>query len=214
MGYFDRIMALAAQGNMSEVRSLLRRNVYTSEQRHLLLISWAFEGNHELCELVLANTPPGTEPVRANRNRSRALGLAAEQGHMQVAQLLLSQAEHPAEADADNDIDDYGEHSPLCLAAEAGHLAMCELLLGQAVHPARADALDSEALILAAAHGHLAVCKLLLSQAEHPAQANADDHAALRQAELEGFSEVCSLLRASYTFGENGGNGGNGMEPL
>lgn len=88
--------------------------------------------------------------------KSRALQMAATNGHVDVCRLLLGWPSHPARASA-------RESLALITAAENGHQDVCRILLSQTHYPALLDAQNSLALKGATKNKHKNVCRFLIS---------------------------------------------------
>ena len=174
---------LASVKTWEELQALLLVRLF---QRGVAMMRAVHSGRVGVVERLLS-----LNLVHADACDSCALVMAANEGNVEMCELLLAAPQHPAQADADNS-------SALFLAAVNGHFAVCELLLAAPQHPAQADADDSKALVFAAGHGHIAVCELLLAAPQHPAHASARDNMAMALAAAHGHIAVCELLQAHH----------------
>ncbi len=116
--------------------------------------------------------------------------LAAQNGHEQVALVLLEAKADPNQAESDG-------LTALMLAAENGHEQVALVLLEAKADPNQAKPDGLTALMLAALNGHEQVALVLL---ETGADRNKElsGHSgwnALKLAERDGHSAVCDLLR-------------------
>jgi hypothetical protein len=121
---------------------------------------------------------PHVDPSAEN---NYAIGMAAENGHVQIVDRLL---EHPRVDPADDD------NFAIRRAAENGHLQVVERLLE---HP-RVDpsAKDNQAIRFAACDGHLQVVERLLEDPR--VDPSACDNQAIRWAAKRGHAEIVQRL--------------------
>ena len=138
-------------------------------------------------ELFSTKVYAESEGNELDKNEWTALMFAADNGHEEVCELLLSRG---AEIDAKN-----GEGwTALMFAVERGHEEVCKLLLSKGAEVDAKNDNGARALILGAFNNHKEICKLLL---DTKARANAQDNngiTALILAAKNGYKEVCELL--------------------
>ncbi|KAJ1561982.1 hypothetical protein HK405_001192, partial [Cladochytrium tenue] len=118
------------------------------------------------------------------------LHIAAQFGHVEVAQLLLANL-------ADVDARDVDQLTPLHFAAQIGHVETAQQLLANA---AAVDARNKDQwtpLHYVAQNGHAAVVQLLLSNAAAVNARNKDQCTPLHIASKNGHGEVIQLLLAN-----------------
>lgn len=119
-----------------------------------------------------------------------ALYWAAQQGHKDVVELLLSRkASVGAATNPDSS-------TPLLAAARQGHTAIVQLLLDHHAGVNAQDAHGSTALILASAQGHVGVVQVLLHYgADTSVVEKIDGRTALEWAKANGHNTVVDLVK-------------------
>ncbi|RAK77469.1 ankyrin repeat domain-containing protein [Aspergillus fijiensis CBS 313.89] len=113
--------------------------------------------------------------VRSRDKRRPMISLAAENGSLEMARLLLgasspSPSPSPPPPPVDLNMIDKNRYTALLLAAAVGHAAMIELLLAHRADPNKREKADRTALFMAAIRGHTAAVRTLLAYHDDPQQ--------------------------------------------
>ncbi|KAL3479665.1 hypothetical protein BJX99DRAFT_268020 [Aspergillus californicus] len=116
-----------------------------------------------------------------------ALHIAAQHGYLEVVKLLIDSGADPNATNAD-------EVFALHLAALGGHYEVAELLIDSGADPNAADTHGVFALHLTASGGHYEVAKLLIDSGADPSTTDIDGAFALNIAAQHGYLEVVKLL--------------------
>ncbi|TMW55930.1 hypothetical protein Poli38472_008578 [Pythium oligandrum] len=153
----------AAQGQLDEVKRLLRRNVDTTlcDKDGKTALHVASENGH--VEVVKALLTHGVDTDLLNSEGKTALHVAAHWGHIEVVGALLK---HGVDANA---VSKRGE-TALHMVAEIGRVRMVVVLLGHGIDASAVNKNGWTALHVASYRGHVKVIKALL---EHGVDANA-----------------------------------------
>ena len=169
-------------GSSRMVRGLLQAGAdpnATRETGESVIMTISRTGNLEAVKTLLAYEPDLNQPE--NRRGHTALMLAIEQGHSQVAKLLI-------ERGADVNARSNTNFTPLLFAAQRNDLDSVQALLAAG---AELDGLTPEwgsALVLAAARGHEDLALLLLEEGADPNAADKNQIATLHYAMLPGLA--------------------------
>ncbi len=150
----------------------------------VLLISASGAGVMSLVKMALG---AGGDVNAGNENGFPSLMLAAENGHCDIAKLLL---QHKAEPDQPvvNGI------TPLMLAGQNGHYDAVALLLEHGADANAADVEGCTALISSAQNGHCDIVKMLIAYGADIDQASGIERTALMQASMGGHCDVVKFL--------------------
>ena len=130
---------------------------------------------------------------KADTSKASPLSVAAQNGHIEVARLLLDSGASPNQVTADDG------RSPLLQASQDGHLEVARLLLDRGADP-NSGKLDTGTtpLYMAAQDGHADIAQLLLERNADPNAPKTDTGSTpLYMASQEGCSAVVKVLLAN-----------------
>ena len=119
------------------------------------LHSACFRGQLDTAEAFLAQ---GLDAINKIANTMSPLGIAVQNNHLDIAQLLVSNNADPNQAKTDTG------SSPLFIASENGHLDIAQLLVSNNADPNQQNNNRQAPLNIAASAGHLDMVKLLVDQ--------------------------------------------------
>ncbi|XP_070176862.1 ankyrin repeat and death domain-containing protein 1A-like isoform X1 [Littorina saxatilis] len=170
---------------------------YSTNKQGLGLVHCAATNNHlDIINFVFESLEPDNVNAAEKNNERTALHLAAEAGHLQVVDKLLSKGAQVAKKDKSG-------ATAVHLAAEKGHghVVRCLLLVGVEVDDR--DVEGRTALHLAAEHGHQEAVDLMLDYNANPNSetiVSQREFTPLHLAAAEGHTEIC---RSSVRTGSN-----------
>lgn len=147
--------------------------------RSLLFIKAVEKGDTKTVQKFLSDRAS----IDPSENSNKAIGIASENGHLEIVRLLL----------ADDRVDPSGDANyAIQMASQNGHVEVVRLLLADG----RADpsANDNKAIRKAIENEHIKVVKLLL--ADGRVDPSADDNYAIREASALGNTELLNILLA------------------
>ncbi|XP_062860200.1 cortactin-binding protein 2 [Trichomycterus rosablanca] len=153
---------------------------------HTLLLQAASQGNVTLLSMLL-NQDPSTDVNHFQQDLTSALFSAAQHGHTECLNLLLSLG---ASADAS----DENGFTSLHIAAANGHHGCVRALLNHGVNVERECIGGQTALILASKHGSTECVKALLDAGANRSHITAESCTALHAAVIMGHVDPLKLL--------------------
>jgi ankyrin repeat protein len=164
------------------------------EDEGLTKMSWPGSKFHRACETgdlgqVQLMLSKGFDVNSDDARWKRCpLMLAADKGHKQLCQFLITQGANPGKPDERG-------YTPLHASADSGHLEICILLVQSGAHPDPSAIVGCTPLQRAADMGHTEVCRFLISKG---ANVNAQDKAKgwtpLLLASLRGHVPIIEML--------------------
>jgi ankyrin repeat protein len=160
----------------------------TTAKENLKIFYWAAEKGHlEILNLLLESEPAFNLNIM-DYNGFTLLALAAKQGHVAVASLLLAKGADPNMPTEDG-------FTPLHWAADNGHLELVNILLDKGANLHAAANQDGfMPLHLAVDQNHISVTKLLLDKGADPSIGDHDGCTPLHLAAENGYIEQINLL--------------------
>lgn len=192
---FSPLMFAALGGHTTVARKLLENNaqvnVSSGSNNDIPLTSACWKGHRNVVKLLLEFN---SNIEHRTKDGCTPLMLAAREGHISVAELLLmSQAQVNVPSGSENNI-------PLTLACWKGHGEVVKLLLEYGSDIEHRNKAGCTPLMLAAREGHLKTTRLLLT---HNAQVNvpsgSNDDTPLTLACWKGHKDVVLLLLQSHS---------------
>jgi ankyrin repeat protein len=196
------------EGRMSLLRVLLRAGARASAQDYdgqSPLHAAAAEGNLAAAK-ILVETPPGADPLQADRWERTPLDVALRARATPVVDYLASKAGPEAAAAARASWALECAEDLLAACAEGDAAGAARLLAEGAAPPDSADYGGRPALAVAAARGHLECVRLLLAAGADPAAADGDGRTLLHEAAARGDVGVLEAVAEA----EGGAGGGAG----
>ena len=149
------------RGEIDEVRALLDKGLDINSENHVgwsTLIVASEHNQYAIASLLLSL---GADPMKGTIGFRTPLHFAAEEGHVDLVQLLLSQ---PSVSSNLNGRDHSGQ-TPLFKAADKGHTAVVELLLQQpTIQPDTASNDGFTPLLQALFNRHTSIIRHLLAR--------------------------------------------------
>jgi ankyrin repeat protein len=139
-------------------------NKVEAKGEHILaaLLVAAATGNSSVCKLLLSTKNNGVDINVTTDSGATPLYFAAQEGHINIVRLLLSQNEIDVNAATDSGA------TPLFISSQEGHVEVVELLLATNdidINNAENNNNGWTALHIAAETGHIEVVRLLVSKA-------------------------------------------------
>ena len=145
-GLDDAVTLLLERGASLNPPSKIRKPLY-----------WAASGGHESTCVILLDHEDATGSISSQADNEAALNVAAEQGHLGIAELLLRRREANL-----NTRNQYGR-TPLQSAAKEGHTTLVKLLVDRGALSENHSQGD-QAVLSAASAGHFEIVKILCSE--------------------------------------------------
>ena len=174
----------AAAERRRKAKRLAAEKKAAQEKKDFNLRNRVFDG--DIAEIrAWLNT--GANPNAATKDGATALMLAAQEGHPQIAKILLAAGANPNAAED-------GGMTALMWAAGPGHAEIVKVLLDAGADPNAVRNNDGTALMLAMSYGHPEVAKMLLDAGADPNAVDDDGGTALMAAAVKGYHEVAKMF--------------------
>ena len=187
-----RALWYSATEGKNEIVSMLLSQGFTNyrDKSNLStpLIQASRNGHFAIVQMLFTANPPADLELK-DREGNTALLLAAQFGHDEIVQLVVSQGAHLDNFNNDG-------NTALIQACRHGHSEIVKMLI-TANPPADLDLMDREgntALMLAASHRNDVIVKLLVSQGANLDKVNNNGNTALIQACRHGHFAIVKML--------------------
>ena len=181
----DELLLAEAVEKCADINSLV---MIKGRQLSQLMVA-SYHGNIDYVEDLL-NVPGVTVDLQNNEGK-HALLCACEQGHTEIAQLILNTCQHPK--DVVNLPDKMGG-TPLMAASYFGHRDTVSVLLESAAQVNVQNSKGWSSLMLSCFHRHTQTVSLLLQYGAHVNAQNNDGWPPLMAASHNGCTETVSIL--------------------
>lgn len=185
LGAMMGVLLSASGASGADPRAELKRKGIAFDAASL--IEQAGKGDQAVVRLFL---DAGMDVDAANADGETALMAASEQGHVDVARLLLERGADTGRATIRT------RRTAIFTAASGGHAAVIRLLAAHGADVNARDNTNSRPLHVAALWGHAAAVQALLELGANPGFRDGLSNTPLMVAEQNGHAQVVKLLRA------------------
>ena len=165
----------------------------------------AESGSFSICDLIVNHSD--------DKNIENNLGvtplfLAAKNGHMDIVEMFIKEAN----SDDDCNPKNVFGYTPLHEAARLGHLLVCQIIVEKVKDANPANNRGNTPLHLAAMNGHFQICELIIGNADNKSPTDGNRNTPLHTAAMFGNVDVTEVLlkEVEFKFPINS----SGMTPL
>ena len=180
----DELLLAEAVEKCADINSLV---MIKGRQLSQLMVA-CYHGNIDYVEDLLK--VPGVTVDLQNNEGQHALRCACEQGHAEIAQLILNTCQHPNVVN----LPDKMGRTPLMAASSFGNSDSVSVLLESAAQVNVQDSKGWSSLMLSRLHRHTQTVSLLLQYGAHVNVQNNDGWPPLMIASQNGHTETVSIL--------------------
>ena len=181
----DELLLAEAEEKCADINSLV---MIKGRQLSQLMVA-CYHGNIDYVEDQLK--APGVTVDLQNNEGQHALLCACEQGHTEIAQLILNTCQHPKDV---VNLPGRMERTPLMAASSIGHRDTVSVLLECAAQVNVQNSEGWSSLMLSCLHRHTQTVALLLQYGAHVNVQNNDGWPPLMIASQNGHTETVSIL--------------------